>query len=184
MNIAIILATGNSVQFLSGNRNIPKDILELYKKEIIANSLLRFSNHKLIDQIVVVSNLEYQSKLESLIDEYQITKVKAVLSGGITRQASVYASIEYLRKFYTENNDNIIIHDASRVLVNDKIITKHIDALKEHEAVSTILKVHDPLIVSSDSTTLENNLILKIFIVCKPHKVLNLILFVALIYLR
>ena len=89
MNIAIIMASGYESQFLAGKRQIPKDLLNLYRKEIIANSLMRFSNNNLIDEIVVVTNLEYKQKVLSLIKEYNIPKIKAVISGGITRQTSV-----------------------------------------------------------------------------------------------
>ena len=99
MNIAIIMASGYESQFLAGKRQIPKDLLNLYRKEIIANSLMRFSNNNLIDEIVVVTNLEYKQKVLSLIKEYNIPKIKAVISGGITRQTSVYAALKYLENF-------------------------------------------------------------------------------------
>ena len=66
MNIAIIMASGYETQFLAGTRQIPKDLLDVYRKEIIANSLMRFSSNSLIDEIVVVTNLEYKQKVVSL----------------------------------------------------------------------------------------------------------------------
>ena len=158
MNIAIIMASGYESQFLAGKRQIPKDLLNLYRKEIIANSLMRFANNNLIDEIVVVTNLEYKQKVLSLIKEYNIPKIKAVISGGITRQTSVYAALKYLENFYINNNFNVIIHDAIRILVNDEVINKNIEALNTFEAVSTIIEMDEPLIYSKDAKNLDSTI--------------------------
>lgn len=158
MNIAIIMASGYETQFLAGTRQIPKDLLDVYRKEIIANSLMRFSSNSLIDEIVVVTNLEYKQKVVSLIKENNIPKIKAVISGGITRQSSVYAALKYLENFYSNDNFNVIIHDAIRILINDEVINKNIEALEDYEAVSTIVEVNEPLIYSKDQKNLDSTI--------------------------
>ena len=158
MNIAIILATGNNTKFLGENKDLPKQVIDIYRKEVIAYSLESYSNHPLIDEIVVVCNLEYQKKCEDIIKKYDIKKVKGVVSGGVTRQSSVLSALEYLSSFYKLDNENVIIHEADRIIISEELISNHIEALDTHDAVSTITSLNDQIILSEDGVSLDKTL--------------------------
>jgi 2-C-methyl-D-erythritol 4-phosphate cytidylyltransferase len=158
MNIAVILAAGTGTRFLGENRNVPKQFFEIYRKEVIAYSLETFSSNPNIDEIVVVTNLEYIKKVEEIIKKYDIKKIKGVVAGGVTRQASVYSALHYLRTFYTTVNNNIIIHDAARLLVTNEDINKVIEGLNCHDAVSTAVPLVDTVVESLDGETMGKNI--------------------------
>ncbi len=150
MNIAVVLAAGNGKRFLGENRNVPKQFFEIYRKEVIAYSLETFSKNENIDEIVVVTNLEYTKKVQEIIKKYDIKKIKGVVAGGVTRQASVYSALHFLRTFYTATDNNIIIHDAARLLVTDKEINDVLDGLKTHYAVTVAVPLVDTCVESED----------------------------------
>lgn len=169
MCVAIILAGGNGSRFLSESNNFPKQFYEFCRKEVIAYSLETFNSHPQIDKIVVVSNIEYVKKTEEIIKKYNFEKVVGVCPGGVTRQASVYAGIEYISKIPNIGNCNVLIHDAARMLVSKRIISDNINALKEHDAVATIMNVTDTVIEAEENKitkTLDRN---KIYLMQTPQ---------------
>ena len=115
MNIAIILAGG------SGSRiggTLPKQFLSVAGKKIIEHTIDVFENNDLIDEIAIVSKKEYTSDVERIVTTNQYHKVKKILTGGKERYDSSLAAISA----YTNDDDNLLLHDAVRPLVNDRII--------------------------------------------------------------
>ena len=169
MNIAIILAGGYGSRFLNESNKFPKQFYEFCRKEVIAYSLDTFNKHPQIDQIVVVSNIEYIKKTEEIIKKYNFEKVVGVVPGGITRQASVYSAIEYISQLPV-GNPNVLIHDAARLLVSKQVITNNIKALENAKAVSTILPCTDSMVFSENGTTITESLDRnKIYVVQTPQ---------------
>ncbi len=169
MNIAIILAGGYGSRFLNESNKFPKQFYEFCRKEVIAYSLETFNKHPQIDKIVVVSNIEYIKKTEEIIKKYNFEKVIGVVSGGITRQASVYSAIDYLSELGF-GNPNVLIHDAARLLVSKQVISNNIKALESSKAVSTILPCTDSMILSENGATITESLDRnKIYVVQTPQ---------------
>ena len=169
MNIAIILAGGYGSRFLNESNKFPKQFYEFCRKEVIAYSLDTFNKHPQIDKIVVVSNIEYIKKTEEIIKKYNFEKVIGVVSGGITRQASVYSAIDFLSQ-QGFGNPNVLIHDAARLLVSKQVISNNIKALETSKAVSTILPCTDSMILSENGNTITENLDRnKIYVVQTPQ---------------
>lgn len=169
MNIAIILAGGYGSRFLNESNKFPKQFYEFCRKEVIAYSLETFNKHPQIDKIVVVSNIEYIKKTEEIIGKYNFEKVIGVVSGGITRQASVCSAIDFLSG-QGFGNPNVLIHDAARLLVSKQVISNNIKALETSKAVSTILPCTDSMILSENGTTITESLDRnKIYVVQTPQ---------------
>ena len=70
------------------------------------------------------------------------TKLKAALSGGITRQDSVYNGLEQVPAGTT----HVLIHDAARPCLSAALRDRVIDALASHDAVVPAAPVTDTLI--------------------------------------
>lgn len=170
MNIAIILAGGYGSRFLNESNKFPKQFYEFCRKEVIAYSLETFNKHPQIDKIVVVSNFEYIKKTEEIVKKYNFDKVIGVVSGGVTRQASVYSAIEFLSQDSSYGNPNVLIHDAARLLVSKQVISANIKALEDSKAVSTILPCTDSMILSENGETITESLDRnKIYVVQTPQ---------------
>lgn len=142
-NIAVILAGGKGSRLGS---EIPKQFIKIAGKKVIEHTLEVFESHEFIDEIIIISNPEYIRDMEQILIDNSFTKVKKVLKGGKERYDS---SLTAIKAF--ENEDlNLIFHDAVRPLVNHRIITDCINALKNYNAVDVAIKTTDTIISVKD----------------------------------
>ena len=146
-NYAIILASGTGERV---GLNIPKQFAEINGKTILEYSIDAFNNHELINGVVIVSNPLFLDKTEEIIKKNKYSKVIKLVSGGKTRQESSYIGISQI----TEENSNVLIHDAVRPFISSEIISECIEALKKYKAVNVAIDSSDT-IVEID----ENNII-------------------------
>lgn len=149
-NIAIILAGGSGTRLGSGE--IPKQFLKVAGKKIIEHTIDVFENNELIDEIAIVSKDNFIPEIEQMILNNHYCKVKKVLIGGKERYHSSLSAIAA----YTEDNDNLIFHDAVRPLVNDRIINDCIQALETYSAVDVAVKSTDTIIQVNTENCIEN----------------------------
>lgn len=122
MNIAIIIAGG------SGNRmgqDIPKQFLNVGEKPIIIYTLEVFQKHPNIDGIIVVCIKGWENVLKSYANQFNITKLVAVVEGGICGQESIKKGLDKANELYNEE-DIVLIHDAIRPMVSEEIISDNI----------------------------------------------------------
>ena len=86
MNIALIIAGG------SGNRmgqDIPKQFINVYDKPVLIYTLESFQRHPMVDVIEVVCLDGWHDVLWAYARQFNITKLKWVVSGGNTGQESI-----------------------------------------------------------------------------------------------
>ena len=117
--IAVIIAGG------SGNRmgqNIPKQFISIYDKPVIIYTLEGFQNHPMIDAIEVVCIKGWESVLEAYAKQFNISKLKWIVSGGDTGQESIRNGVFNLED-KCEDNDIIIIHDGIRPLIDEAVLS-------------------------------------------------------------
>jgi 2-C-methyl-D-erythritol 4-phosphate cytidylyltransferase len=139
MNIAVILAGGSGTRL--GN-DTPKQFLKVAGKQVIEHTIDVFENCKQIDEICIVSKPDYVGDVEELVVKNQYKKVKKILNGGKERYDSSLAAINA----YTDDETNLLFHDAVRPLVNERIINDCIAALKTYKAVDVAAKTTDTII--------------------------------------
>ena len=139
MTIAVILAGGIGSRF---GAELPKQFLTVAGKTILAHTIDVFERHKLIDEIAVVTRADYIDETRRIIDEGRYTKVRRVLIGGQERYHSSLAAINA----YTDDDDLLLIHDAVRPLVSERIITDCVTALARYEAVDVAVPATDTII--------------------------------------
>lgn len=138
-NIAVILAGG------SGKRaggDMPKQFFKIADKTILEYSLEKFENNSLIDEIVVVGNPAYLEDIRRILHVRNLSKVKHILPGGQERYHSVLAALE----IYTHTPCHLLIHDAVRPLVSQRIIDEVIRNLQTCKAVNVAIPVTDTII--------------------------------------
>lgn len=141
MNIAVILAGGSGSRMGMGN-DIPKQFMKVAGKKVIEHTIDVFEASPLIDEICIVSKSDFVADVENLVVANQYKKVKKVLHGGKERYHSSLAAINA----YTDDNDNLLFHDAVRPLVSQRIIADCIEALKHYNAVDVAVKTTDTII--------------------------------------
>lgn len=138
-NIAVILAGGRGTRLGAA---VPKQFLEVGGKKIIEYSIDAFENNPNIDEIAIVSNKECISEVENIVRDRKYQKVSHILCGGKERCDSTLAAIDA----FTNDNDNLLFHDAVRPLVTQRIINDCIHALASYRAVTTAINTTDTII--------------------------------------
>lgn len=132
------------------NSPLPKQYLQFHGKELIAYTLQVFQSSNQIDEIVVAAQNKYFSLLESLKQNFGLTKFTCLVEGGIERQHSVYNA---LRSLDADADDIIVIHDAVRPLITKDIIYDAVQTAKNFGAAVVALKAKDTLINGKDNVT-------------------------------
>lgn len=149
MNIAVILAGGSGSRF--GN-STPKQFLKVAGKSVIEHTIDVFEHNSLIDEICVVSKSDYVPVVEQIVLTNEYRKVKKILSGGIERYHSSLAAINA----YTNDEVNLIFHDAVRPLVNERIISDCVAALSKYSAVDVAINTTDTIIAVDSSNCIHS----------------------------
>lgn len=148
MNIAIIIAGG------SGNRmgqDIPKQFINVYDKLIIIYTLEGFQRHPMIDAIEVVCLDGWHEVLWAYAHQFNIDKLKWIVSGGSTGQESIRNGVFNLEGKIDEK-DIVIIHDGIRPLVDASVLTDVIQTAKKYGNGVTSLPYNEQIfIVDSDN---------------------------------
>lgn len=145
MNIALIVFAGSGKR---AETKIPKQFIKINEHELIIYTIRRFENNPYIDEIVLVTSQDFFQYTESLVEEYQFSKVKKIEVGGATRQESVRLGLESIDY---NDEDNILIHDGDRPLVSNSIINQCIDNLSEFDAVCPFIYESDRIPEISNS---------------------------------
>lgn len=143
LNIAVILAAGKggSTEF-----NGPKQLVRLAGKTVIEHSMAAFQENDRIDEIIVVTNADCQSVVESIIISGGFSKIKKVLLGGDSRAESSYVAIEAVRQRVDRAAIRLIFHDAIRPLLSQRVINDVVDALGAYNAVGTAISATDTIV--------------------------------------
>jgi 2-C-methyl-D-erythritol 4-phosphate cytidylyltransferase len=130
----------------SGKRtglNTPKQFLKLSGKELIVYTLELFQKNKLIDNIVVAVPLSYFGLLEKIKNKYKLKKIINIVESGRERQDSVYSALKSIK---AEDNDLIVVHDAARPFLPEKILTSAVKIAQKKGNALVCTKVKDTLI--------------------------------------
>lgn len=152
MNIGVILAGGSGTRMGS---DVPKQFIDIYGKPLIIHTLESFDLNSEIDSIAVVCKDEWKEDLNIWIRQFGVNKVKWIISGGNTRQESTYRAIKALEDVCTDE-DILIIHDAARPLISQRIINDNIVGAKEYGAVDTVIPSADTIIRSTNDSTIDS----------------------------
>ncbi len=144
---AIILASGTGSR---SGLDIPKQFYKINDKTVLEYSVSAFENHPLINYIIVVSNPDFIDLTKNIISKNKYKKVIKIIEGGKTRQESSFNGVNSVN----EMNAKVLIHDAARPFVTEKIISDCINALKKFHAVNTAIDSSDTIIEVD-----ENNII-------------------------
>ena len=120
MVIAMILASGTGTRM--GNVDCPKQFLLIYNKPLIVHTIEAFEVNEKVEKILVVTNEDYIDQVKVWCKQYDLGKVYGVVAGGDSRQISVYNGLKALKDMGVNDDDTLLIHDAARPLISQKII--------------------------------------------------------------
>lgn len=149
MNIAIIIASGSGQRM---GQDIPKQFINVYDKPVLIYTLEGFQKHPLIDAIEVVCKDGWHDIVWAYAKQFNITKLKWIVSGGETGQESIRNGVYNLEN-KCESNDNIIIHDGIRPLVDDTVLSDVIIKCNEYGNAVTSMPYNEQIFVIDDEVS-------------------------------
>ncbi len=143
-NIAVLLA-GGSGQRMGGKQ--PKQMMKLGGKTVLEHSMLAFQQNENIDEIMLVCHADIMDDVRRLTQKGAFNKVRRIIEGGAERMHSTLNALRALQEFGNEKAGqvNMILHDAARPLLSQRIITDVCLALQEHHAVAVAVPCTDTI---------------------------------------
>lgn len=136
---AIIPAGGSGQRF---GHVLPKQFVNLAGWPVLAHTLAKFDQTLLVDRIVVVVPPGQEKTVrQSIVDPFGFAKVQGVVTGGSTRQESVYNGFLAL----DEDVELVVVHDGVRPLVRVSTIENVIETARRFGAAIAAIPVRDTL---------------------------------------
>ncbi len=149
MNIALIIAGGSGQRM---NQDIPKQFINIYDKPVIIYTLESFQKHPEIDVIEVVCIDGWHDILKAYSKQFNITKLRKVVSGGETVQESIRNGVFDLEERCSED-DIIIIHDGIRPLVDESVLSDVIVKCKKYGNAVTSMPYNEQIFIVKDGVS-------------------------------
>lgn len=144
--VAVILAGGIGSR-VGGEK--PKQLLPLADgHSILEHSIDAFDASPCIDEVAVVMHPEWMDEAKRLCKSNEWRKVTKIIPGGAERWESSYNAIKAYTTDKTANKEkevSLLLHDAARPFVSQRIIAEVCQALDKHEAVTVAVPVTDTI---------------------------------------
>ncbi len=132
----------------SGNRfggDTPKQFVKLKGQSLYLHTLQVFLNLSVFDEIVLVCHPDWIDVVS------QEVPFATLVVGGSTRQESSYLGL----KAFKRPPDIVMVHDAVRPFLSEKIVRENIEAAFIHGAADTCIPSADTLVRSLDGKTID-----------------------------
>jgi 2-C-methyl-D-erythritol 4-phosphate cytidylyltransferase len=122
-----------------------KPYLDLAGRPVLAHTLTVFQASPLVDEIlVVVAEGDEQDCVREVITPYRIDKVDQVVTGGETRQESVFNGLQELEA-QASCPHLVIIHDGVRPFVTEEMIKNTLESASKWGAATVAVPVKDTI---------------------------------------
>ena len=129
---AVILSAGEGTRM---NSSVMKNLLKIGDKPIISYSLTAFEKSPYNNEIVLVVRDEDIDLYKDIVKNYSITKIKAVVAGGKTRQESSWIGFNKC-----SDNPFVAFHDGARPFVNETTIKNVVLAAYEYKSATAAVR--------------------------------------------
>lgn len=146
MNVALLTAAGVGSRM---HQDIPKQFLHIKNKPVILYTLEAFQRSALIDEIIVVSLANWQDMLWAYARQFNITKLKYIVSGGESGQESIYCGLKELSKRHS-NTDVVMVHDGNRPMVSQEVIADSFAVCKKYGSAVAAIPCIEAIFQSDD----------------------------------
>jgi len=140
---AVVLAGGSGSRFTGSF--IPKQFVSLMGKPILAYVLETYQNLDLVDDVTLVVNPRYEQLYYDIVDTYRFFKVRRMVKGGATRQASSAAGLEAI-----EPCEIVVVQDGVRPFTGPRVIMEAVETARRVGAANVTVRALDTIVESRD----------------------------------
>lgn len=147
-NIAILTAGGTGTRT---HQDLPKQFLTVENKPILIYTLEAFQQHPSIDEIYVACLEGWSAILDAYARQFNITKLKKIVTGGSTGQESIYNGLKAIKEDHESTSDIVVmIHDGNRPMLPQDVITDNLVKQKKYGSAVTVIPTTEVVFVSKD----------------------------------
>lgn len=147
-NIVAILAGGTGKRV---GGEIPKQFLNLGNRMVIERTIDAFEINDNIDEIIVVMHADHLDYMRTIAQKNGWKKLTHIVAGGKERYQSTLAALDCCLE--EKLDSNLLIHDAARPMVSQRIINDVASALENYSAVAVGVPSSDTVWqISGDNT--------------------------------
>jgi 2-C-methyl-D-erythritol 4-phosphate cytidylyltransferase len=143
--VAVVLGGGTGTRFGAA---LPKQLLALGGRTLVEHCVAAFCAAPGIDEVLLVMPPAYHDEAKRLVG----SQVSAIIEGGITRSDSVRSALAHIGARHDPADTGVLIHDAARPLVTQRIIADCTRALREHDAIGTAVPTSDTILQVENGT--------------------------------
>jgi 2-C-methyl-D-erythritol 4-phosphate cytidylyltransferase len=155
--VAVVLGGGVGQRI---GAQVPKQLLKLGGRTLIEHCVAAFEQAPGVDEILVVMAAGYIEEVKDILAEAGYRKVSAVIQGGVGRPDSTRIALAAIaagasrsgasRSGRGGDNCGVLLHDAARPLVDQRIIADCVASLQVHEAIGVAVPTSDTIVVTDN----------------------------------
>lgn len=135
---AIIPAAGQGTRMKAG---VNKQFLELFGKPVLVHTLEIFEKCDLINDVILVASSGEEDYCHHLLQEYGLSKITRIITGGRERQHSVARGLDLV----SDKCDIVAVHDGARPLLLLSHLRKVLEAVSVNDGVILAVPVKDTI---------------------------------------
>lgn len=130
-------------------RGKPKPFVSVQGKMIITHCLEAVSAHPRIEAVQIVADEEWRERIYKEMPEAALRKFSGFSKPGPTRQQSIFNGLKTIMPS-AEKSDIIVIHEATRPLVSQALISSCLEACEKHDGGIPVLPVEDTIYLQKE----------------------------------
>ena len=139
---AVVLAAGRGKRMES---SVHKQYLLLHEKPVLYYALKAFEESPVQEIVLVVGKGEIEYCQKEIVEKYGFQKISHIIEGGAERYHSVYCGLKAIK-----GADYVLIHDGARPFLDEEIIKRNIQAVREYQACVAGMPVKDTIKISDE----------------------------------
>ena len=139
---AVVLAAGRGKRMES---SVHKQYLLLHEKPVLYYALKAFEESPVQEIVLVVGKGEIEYCQKEIVEKYGFQKISHIIEGGAERYHSVYCGLKAIK-----GADYVLIHDGARPFLDEEIIKRNIQAVREYQACVAGMPVKDTIKIADE----------------------------------
>jgi 2-C-methyl-D-erythritol 4-phosphate cytidylyltransferase len=147
--VAVVLGGGTGQRIGAA---LPKQLLRLGGRTLLEYCVAAFEQAPGVDEILVVMAAGYLEQVRDMLASGGYRKVSGVIAGGAGRPDSTRVALAAIAAGLRGDPGDcgVLLHDAARPLVDQRIIADCVAALGVHEAAGVAVPASDTIVITDN----------------------------------
>jgi ribitol-5-phosphate 2-dehydrogenase (NADP+) / D-ribitol-5-phosphate cytidylyltransferase len=146
--VAVVLGGGTGQRVGAA---LPKQLLRLGGRTLLERCVAAFEQAPGVDEILVVMAGDWVDRVREMVAGGGYRKVTRVIAGGAARSDSTRVALAAVAAASAHPDEcGVLLHDAARPLVDQRIIADCVAALAVHEAAGVAVPASDTMVITDN----------------------------------